>query len=329
MSDNDAFSWYKLLRAERFGPKARQVIWEAVREGDFSLEDLFTIDRSEFEVRFPTLGKGRLKGASFDALQALDEDALYEEYQDLRDQEIEVVHPGHQLYPEGVARLEGGDALPVLFCRGVLSLLKSPGVAIVGSRNASDEGIAIARQFGADLALQGENVISGYAKGIDMAAHSGALEKEGTTTIVLSHGILHFSRKKTFEDVDLEGNALVVSQFDPKARWSPGNAMIRNKLVCALSKAVIVVESGSEMSEDGGMSGTFDAGKSALEIGVPLFVVSRASFKKAPAGNKMLLNRGGIEIQPKAGTRTVLERLEAEKTQQEDGVATGEQLMLF
>jgi DNA processing protein len=329
MSGEEGFCWYKLSHAEGFGPKARQVIWDAVQRGDFSLEELFDMDGAEFEVRLPTLGKGRLKGASFEALHALDEDALYEEYQALKDQEIEVVHPGHALYPERVTRLEGGDAVPILFCKGVLSLLKTPGVAIVGSRNASDEGIEIARTFGAELALEGENVISGYAKGIDMAAHSGALEKEGTTTIVLSHGILHFSWKKTFEDLSLEANALVVSQFDPKARWNPGNAMIRNKLVCALSKAVIVVESGSEIGEDGSMSGTFDAGKSALEMGVPLFVVSPKSFKEPPAGNKALIKRGGVEIPPQSGIGTILKGPVKENTERQRAVATGEQLTLF
>jgi DNA processing protein len=329
VSGEEAFAWYKLFRAEGFGPKARQVIWDAVQRGDFSLEELFDMDSAQFEARLPALGKGRLNAASSEVLQFLDEEALYEEYQALKDQEIEVVHPGHALYPESVARLEGGDALPFLFCRGVLSLLKTPGVAIVGSRNASDEGIEIARTFGAELALEGENVISGYAKGIDMAAHSGALEKEGTTTIVLSHGILYFSQKKMLEDVDLESNGLIVSQFDPKARWNPGNAMIRNKLVCALSKAVIVVESGSEMSEDGGMSGTFDAGKSALEMGVPLFVVSPDAFKKPPAGNKALIARSGIETKPDDGVRTILEYLKTNKTGEQDRVACGEQLTLF
>ena len=329
MREEEAFAWYKLFRAAGFGPKARQVVWEGVREAGVALGDVFTMDRSQFEERFPLLGKGRLKGASLEALQGLDEDVLYQEYQALKDQEIEVVHPGHSLYPEGVARLEGGDALPVLFCRGVLSLLKSPGIAIVGSREASDEGLAIAKQFGSELALAGENVISGYAKGIDMAAHSGALEKEGTTTIVLSQGILQFSRKKTFEDLDLEGNALIVSQFDPKALWNPGNAMIRNKLVCALSKAVIVVESGSEIGEDGSMSGTFDAGISALEMGIPLFVVSPSAFKEPPPGNKALINRGGIQVGPTDGVSAIVDCLRMTGSHRAAPVGGDQQLRLF
>lgn len=325
----EAFLWYKLFHADGFGPKAMQVIWEAIQRGQLCIERLFGLKSPEFEANFPMLGKGRLKGATFESLQSLDEDTLQEEYQALKEESVELVHPGHPLFPESVGRPMEHGVSPILFCKGALSLLKSRGVAIVGSRKASDEGIDIARQFGADLALHGENVISGYAKGIDTAAHQGALEKDGTTTIILSLGILQFSKKKTFDGLDLEKNVLMVSQFRPSAGWSPANAMIRNKLVCALSKAVIVVESGPEIGEDGSMSGTFDAGKTALEMGIPLFVVSPRSLKKPPPGNKALLNRGAIEIDPDDGIEKVLACVRAGTGGQEDQPATGEQLMLL
>jgi DNA processing protein len=327
---NDAFSWYRLFRAEGFGPKAVQVVWNAVQKRNCDLEELFTMSRSEFEDRFPTLGKGTLNRASFESLRAHDEGKLFEEYQSFCKAGIELVHPGHPFFPESLSRLMEHGVSPILFCKGMLSLLKSPGVGIVGSRNASDEGVRIARKLAADLASNGENVISGYAKGIDTAAHSGALEKEGTTTIVLSQGILHFSAKKrAFGNLDLARNTLVVSQFLPSAGWNPANAMIRNKLVCALSKAVIVVESGSEIGEDGSMSGTFDAGISALEMGIPLFVVSPSAFKKVPPGNKALITRGGIQIQPKDGIVPVEEHLRTSNTDPQERTATGGQLTLF
>lgn len=330
MSGSDAFSWYRLFRAEGFGPKAVQVVWDTVQKGSCALEELFTMSRSEFEDRFPTLGKGTLNRASLESLHALEEDKLYEEYESFCEAGIELVHPGHALFPESLSRPMEHGASPILFCKGMLSLLKSPGVAIVGSRKASDEGIKIARQLAADLASHGENVISGYAKGIDTAAHSGALDQEGTTTIVLSQGILHFSKKKKiFGNLDLARNTLVVSQFLPSAGWNPANAMMRNKLVCALSKAVIVVESGSEIGEDGSMSGTFDAGISALEMGIPLFVVSPSAFKKAPHGNKALINRGGVEIRPDNGVGKILEGLTMSNRGEKETATSSEQLMLF
>jgi DNA protecting protein DprA len=327
---SDAFSWYRLFRAEGFGPKAVQTLWDAVQKGKCALEDLFTMSSSEFEDRFPTLGKGALNRASFQSLHTHDEGNLFEEYQSFSDTNIELVHPGHPLFPESLLRLAEHGVPLIVFCKGMLSLMKSPGVAIVGSRNASDEGIRIARQLAGDLASNGENVISGYAKGIDTAAHSGALDEEGTTTIVLSQGILHFSRKKkTFSNLDLARNTLVVSQFHPSSRWNPANAMMRNRLVCALSKAVIVVESGPEIGEDGSVSGTFNAGIGALEMRIPLFVVSPGALKKPPPGNKSLMSRGGIEIEPDSGIQRVLRNLKTTRRQQENVVATGEQLTLF
>ena len=326
----DAFSWYRLFRAEGFGAKAVQVVWSTVQKGGCSLEDLFTMSRSDFEDRFPALGKGTLSRASFQSLRAHDEGKLFEEYQSFCETGIELVHPGHLLFPESPSRLMEHGVPPIFFCKGMLSLLKSLGVALVGSRKASDEGVKIARQLAGDLASNGENVVSGYAKGIDTAAHSGALDREGTTTVVLSQGILHFSKKKkTLGNLDLARNALIVSQFLPSSGWNPANGMMRNKLVCALAKAVIVVESGSEIGEDGSMSGTFDAGISALEMGIPLFVVSPSAFKKPPLGNKALINRGGIEIEPTGGIQTVFEHLTPGGARQRASSSASEQLTLF
>jgi len=323
------FLWYKLFHAEGFGPRARYIIWEAIRDSGFSLERLFGMDRAEFQTTFPALGSGRLRRANFDALQSVDEDKLYEEYQALKDSDIEIVHPGHQLFPDSILELIEYRVLPILFCMGQLSLLKSHGIAIVGSRNASDEGLEMSGRFAGDLALRGENVISGYAKGIDMNAHLGALEKDGTTTIVLSFGILRFSRKAVFDESTWKSQTLVVSQFQPAETWNAGNAMARNKLVCALSKAVIVIESGREQDENGNRSGTFDAGKTALEMRIPLFVISPGSLKRPPPGNQQLIRRGGIEIQPKDGIASVLEHLSKQSVQGAHPVASEEQIRLF
>jgi len=329
MTDKTAVAWYRLFQAEGFGPKAMYIVWRTMHDSGLLLEKLFEMERPDFESRFPSLGKGKLKRADFGTLQAQDEDKLHEEYQNLRDDGVEMVHPGHPLCGENLLGLVEYGAFPILFCKGRISLLKSQGVAIVGSRNASEEGMSIARQFAADLALAGENVVSGYAKGIDTSAHEGALEKDGTTTIVLSHGILQFSKKKVFDKVAREGNTLIISQFHPREGWSAGNAMVRNRLVCALSKAVIVVECGPEKGEDGTMSGTFDAGKTALQMKIPLFVLSPGSFKNPPAGNKDLLRVGGIEVAPAEGIRAVLQNVNTVSSQQRKNVAPGEQLTLF
>lgn len=329
MTSRSDFLWYRLFQTEGFGPRARLIIWKAIRDSGFSLERLFNMDSSEFGSTFPALGRGRLKRANFDAIKSVDEDKLYEEYQTLKDNDVEIIYPGHQLYPERLSGPLEHRLLPILFCSGQLSLLESRGIAIVGSRNASDEGAEISKLFAADLAVRSENVISGYAKGTDINAHLGALEKDGTTTIVLSFGILRFSRKPVLDESTWEDKTLVVSQFHPAETWNAGNAMSRNKLVCALSKAVIVIESGSEQDQNGNRSGTFDAGKTALEMMIPLFVISPDSFKNPSVGNKQLLKRGGIEIKPNDGIATVLEYIRTQSMEGPTPVTTEEQISLF
>lgn len=329
MTINTDFLWYKLFNVQGFGPKSIHLIYEEIRRNGLSLESIFNMNKSEFESTFPEIGKGRLRKANFEAIKELNEEEIYQEHQDLKNKGIEIIYCGHKSYPERLLQFIEYGVPPILFCRGAFSLLKSDSVSIVGSRNASDEGLKIAKEFATELAMQGKNVISGYAKGIDTHVHLGALEKDGTTTIVLSFGILEFSKKKVFDNLRWKGNTLIISQFHPKEKWSARNAMIRNKLVCALSKAVIVIESGEERGKDGSMSGTFDAGKAALEMKIPLFVVGPASFKNPPLGNTELIKRGGIEISPKSAIVILLKHLEMNSIKGAEPSATEKQMSFF
>ena len=329
MTNNLDFPWYKLFQAKGFGPKSIHIIHKTIYKDGFSLKEVFNMNKHDFEHTFPQLGRGRFKKANFDVFQRQNEERVYEEYQRLKDKGVEVIPLDHEVYPKNVLKLMEDGAPPLLFCEGQLSLLQSEGIAIVGSRNASDEGVKIARQFAAELAIQGENVISGYAKGIDTNAHLGALEENGTTTIVLSFGILEFSKKKIFSDLKWKGNTLIISQFHPVEKWSARNAMIRNKLVCALSKALIVIESGEERGKSGSMSGTFDTGKTALEMKIPLFVVSPGSFRNLPLGNKGLIKCGGIEIESRDSITTLLKCLETKNTKEAGPVVPERQMSFF
>src|SRR5690606_11316842 len=142
----------------------------------------------------------------------------------------------------------------------------------------------------------GFNVTSGYAKGVDTSAHMGALEAGGTTTMILSFGTNHISIKREMKDLSWEKNILFVTQFAPYEKFSGRNAMTRNKLVCAMSKAIVVIKSGPERDDSGKMSGTFDAGKSAIKMGVPVFVLSPQVLNPLSQGNIDLIKLGGIEF---------------------------------
>ena len=104
---------------------------------------------------------------------------------------------------------------------------------------------------------------------------------------------------------------LVVSQFDPDARWSARNAMARNKLVCALSKAVVVIESGPERDSHGKTSGTFNTAKNAMRMGLPLFVLDPSCFDNPQKGNANLIKLGGKCLNPSGGADVVVKCMES------------------
>ena len=235
-----------------------------------------------------------------------DSDKAYTEYEHLKTRGVEFIHPRHPDFPPHLLKIA-----PMLFIKGQRKLLTSDGVAIVGSRNVSDTGIHIARKLAAELANAGLNVVSGYAKGVDSEAHLGALAAEGTTTIVLPYGIKELRQKRAFKVFDWQRNVLAISQFAPGVKWSARNAMTRNKLVCALSKAVVVIESGPERDSQGKMSGTFNTAKTAMRMGLPLFVLDPSCFDNPQKGNADLIKLGGKCLNPSDGAEVVVKCMES------------------
>ena len=225
----------------------------------------------------------------------------------IEEQEVTVLHPLHPGFPGRIRDLKDRLILPaILYAAGNLSILKRPGVAVVGRRDAGPEPRAVAEELAFRLAAGGINVISGYAPGIDSAAHLGALRSKGTTTMVLAEGLDHFQVKPEFRGLVTDANALVVSQFSTGSTWAAYRAMARNKLVAALSAVMVVVVSGPEHEAGGRMSGTFDAGASALKLGLTLFVADPAFFPSLPAGNQQLIARGGRPWNPSRGIEPIL-----------------------
>ena len=130
-----------------------------------------------------------------------------------------------------------------LWTRGDRSLFARTAIAIVGARDASREGVEIAYQIASDLARAGIVVVSGLARGIDSAAHAGALDGGGTTIAVLGTGI---DRVYPAENKDLHeriaAHGLLVTEFHPGAHAELFHFPQRNRIISGLSKAVVVVE---------------------------------------------------------------------------------------
>lgn len=294
---NKEYSWYMLSNAPGFGAKSILYIYENLQANNMTINDLFDLGTNELFRLFPEIGRGKLSRANFACFPELEtDDNLYSNFEKLKYDGVTIIGIDDDRYPKSVLRNMGDNAPPILYCKGYLPLLNEKGISIVGARDVGDFEVAITKSIAQKLAENRINVTSGYAKGVDTSAHLGALEAHGTTTMILSYGTNHISIKRDLKELNWEKNALFVTQFAPHEKFSGRNAMTRNKLVCAISKAVVIIKSGPERDGSGKMSGTFDAGKSALKMGIPVFVLSPQTINPAPKGNIDLIKIGAREF---------------------------------
>lgn len=295
------YFWFRLFKTRGIGQKSLLSIAN-ILETQHLHPEMLPRSQSVLSRQLPELAK--LLGK----IRAEDRDEVYAEYKQLERDSVDIIYPKHPDFPPHLLEIS-----PVLFIKGPRKLLTSEGVAIVGARNVSDKGIGVARQLAIELACVGKNVVSGYAKGIDSEAHLGALHAEGTTTLVLPYGIKALRQKSEFQKFDWQRDVLAVSQFAPNVKWLAQNAMARNKLICAFSKAVIVVESGPERDARGKMSGTFDTAKTALNTKLPLFVLDPRYFDSPPKGNAKLIELGGRCLDPANGVEGIVKHISDKK----------------
>jgi DNA processing protein len=151
-----------------------------------------------------------------------------------------------EAYPAPLSKI--ADAPPVVYVRGSLSALTAVGCAVVGTRQASETGLRIARKIASVLAERKFSTVSGLALGIDAAAHTGALDKHGVTVAVLAHGlhtITPTTNKKIGEQILEQGGALI-SEHEPGVPPRPAEFVRRNRIQSGMSVCSIIVESGRE-----------------------------------------------------------------------------------
>ena len=284
--------WYQMYRARGVGTKSLHRIFEAVQSGALDINSISDLPFAELQ------NKTGLSSAACLELSEIGKDSHFNtEFEELKSKGCEVLHLQHQEYPALVYQRLKNESPPIIFCLGDTALLNTPSVTIAGSRSASERSVALAKEISRRLAKAGKNIVAGYARGVDNAAHLGALEAGGSTTIVLSLGIHHFEKKGDFNRLNEGGRFLAISQFHPYEVWRGRNAMARSRLSVALSQAVVIVECGPRIDPDNEkLSGTFHTGETALELGIPLFVISPEEVPATAVGNAELIKMGGVEV---------------------------------
>jgi DNA processing protein len=179
----------------------------------------------------------------------------------------------------------------VLYVRGRLAPDEGPrSVAIVGSRASTAAGRALAQGMARDLAESRVTVISGLARGIDTAAHSGALAGRGRTVAVLGSGLDElYPRENEGLAAAIEGQGAVVSEFPLGTPPYPANFPRRNRVIAGLSRAVVVVEAAER-------SGALVTARAALEEGRDVFAVPGHPSQPASAGCNQLIRDGALLV---------------------------------
>lgn len=164
------------------------------------------------------------------------------------------------------ALLTLSDMPPALWYRGTLDALNVPAVAIVGSRVASPIAIETATRIANDLASRGITVVSGLARGVDSAAHRGALQT-GRTAAVLGSGFDHLypAEHEPLAD-EIARNGIVLTEYSPDTLPLPWFFPMRNRLISGLSRAVVVIEANEK-------SGSLITAACALEQGREVMAV--------------------------------------------------------
>jgi len=169
-------------------------------------------------------------------------------------------------YPPALAAIVDPPAL--LWVRGsVDALAAQPVVAIVGARAASPYGLAVAERLAGDLAARGVMIVSGLARGVDSAAHRGALAGGGVTVAVLGSGadVIYPPEHAALAREMVERGA-IVSEFVPGTPPNPFFFPQRNRIISGLARAVVVIEAGEK-------SGSLITARSALEQGRDVLAV--------------------------------------------------------
>lgn len=270
LTEQQRFNWLRLIRTEKIGPATFKQLVQRFGSAQAALEALPEI---------------ATHGGALKSVRAAAKDDIAREFEEAARLGAVFVAMGEPEYPALLRHLEG--APPIIAVLGDVSALSHNMIGVVGSRSASTNGLAFARKMSAELANAGFSIASGLARGIDRAAHEGALNQGGTVA-VLAGGL---DRPYPPQNLDLydrlkntAGSCLISTMpfgYEPVARDFPR----RNHIIAGLSLAVIVVEAAER-------SGSLITARIATEAGRLVFAVPGHPVDPRSAGTNGLIREG-------------------------------------
>jgi len=201
---------------------------------------------------------------------------------------VQVLDCESEAYPEA---LHNVDSPPlVLYAKGDVQLLKSPCVAVVGTRHCTRYGQESTKRIARDLCDCGVTVVSGLATGIDTYAHTETLEQKGKTIAVLGGGFLRISpSSNTNLAKQVAAFGLLLSEYPPESESLSFMFVMRNRIVAGISEGVVVVESGIK-------SGANITANMALENGKTVFCVPGNINSPQSMGTNAMIKEGATLV---------------------------------
>ena len=265
--------------------KTNKLIVRIIHNQQITFEEFFNLSHDEWietykledkEINDLELARKELPNYSF-----LLEDMLSQGY--------ELIPFNSSDYPKTLKdNLKLKFAPPLIYIKGNKSLLNDDAIAIVGSRKAGDISLEFTKNIAINATKEYKCVVSGGAKGVDQTALDESVKANGHSILVLPQGILTFSSgmKKYYKHI-IEGNLLILSTFFPKAGWSTGRAMGRNKYIYGLSKEIYVAESDSK-------GGTWSGVLEGLKAERTIYIRNPKDDEKN--ANDLLILKGGKAV---------------------------------
>lgn len=191
---------------------------------------------------------------------------------------------------------------PVLIVRGRAELLQRPTVAIVGARNASAAACRFARQIAMDVGKAGVTVISGLARGVDTAAHMGALHG-GTAAVIASGHDIVFPPENADLQEKIGAEHLLISEYPPKTEPIARQFPARNRIIAGAACATLVVEAAPK-------SGSLITARQAGEFGRDVLAVPGSPLDPRAQGCNRLIQDGAILVQSAADILSIIQPMD-------------------
>ncbi len=288
MTHNDLKYWLALKFVEKVG-----------NVGFNNLVKAFGSPRAVFDAPLASLQKiDRLTRKTARDIKTFDNWAIIEKELESADRlNVSIITSDSPLYPRLLLNIY--DFPPILYVRGTLSY-QDINVAVVGSRMASTYGRFTTERLCRELAMKGITVVSGMARGIDSAAHTGAIAGKGRTIAVLGSGIdviYPSENRKLFEKI--AENGAVITEFPFSTQPLASNFPARNRIISGLSLGVVVVEANEK-------SGSLITARVALEQGRDVFAVPGSIDSPGTKGTHRLIREGAKLVE---NTYDILEEI--------------------